>query len=81
MKSASGQSDNPVAIKKERDKILVTVRIGKVTILKILLDTGFAYDGMIIYNPSYRDPLLLLERPSMKFALPKGLVKKQSEPA
>lgn len=51
------QNNDPVPIKKERAKTFVSVRIGNVTIPKILLDTGFAYDGIIIYNPSYRDSL------------------------
>ncbi len=51
------QNNNPVPISVDRDKTLVTVRIGNITIPKILLDTGFDYDGIIIYNPAYRDSL------------------------
>lgn len=35
----------------------MNVRIGNVTIPDILLDTGFDYDGIIIYNTAYRDSL------------------------
>lgn len=35
----------------------VTVTIGGVVIPEILLDTGFAFDGAMIYNPDYRDSL------------------------
>lgn len=51
------QNHNSIPIIKERDKTLITIRIGNVTIPKILLDTGFHYDGIIIYNPSYLDSL------------------------
>jgi hypothetical protein len=51
------QSCYSVPIIKDRDKTLISIRIGNVTIPKILLDTGFSYDGIIIYNPSYRDSL------------------------
>jgi len=35
----------------------VTVKIGDLVIPDILLDTGFAFDGLMIYNPDYRDSL------------------------
>lgn len=40
-----------------RGKPHVAVRIGGVTIPDILLDTGFAFDGLMIYSPEYRDSL------------------------
>lgn len=55
--SAYCQNHNSVSIKKDRDKTFVSVRIGNVTIPEILLDTGFSFDGIIIYNPLYRDSL------------------------
>jgi hypothetical protein len=36
---------------------LVTVRVGRVVIPDILIDTGFAFDGLMIYNPNYQDSL------------------------
>lgn len=38
-----------------RNKTHVTVKVGDTVIPKILLDTGFAFDGLMIYNPDYRD--------------------------
>ncbi|HSG26922.1 MAG TPA: hypothetical protein VLA34_00480 [Candidatus Krumholzibacterium sp.] len=40
-----------------RGKTHVTVRIGGVEIPDILLDTGFAFDGLMVYNPDYQDSL------------------------
>jgi len=51
------QNFNLVPIKNLRDKTLLTVQIGNRTIPDILLDTGFDFDGIIIYNPAYRDSL------------------------
>jgi len=50
-----------IPLKVERDRTLVTVKIGELTIPDILLDTGFAFDGLMIYNPDYRDSLDLSE--------------------
>ena len=40
-----------------RNKTHVTVQIGEVTVPDILLDTGFSFDGLMLYNPDYRDSL------------------------
>jgi hypothetical protein len=40
-----------------RDVSLVTVRVGRIVIPDILIDTGFAFDGLMIYNPNYEDSL------------------------
>jgi hypothetical protein len=40
-----------------RNKAHVTVRVGKVLIPEILLDTGFSFDGLMVYNPDYQDSL------------------------
>jgi len=39
------------------NKSHVTVKVGTVVIPGILLDTGFAFDGLMIYNPDYKDSL------------------------
>jgi hypothetical protein len=39
------------------NKAHVTARIGEIYIPEILLDTGFAFDGLMIYNPDYQDSL------------------------
>jgi len=51
------QTENSVPVEIKYNRTYVTVRIGKMTIPNILLDTGFAYDGLMIFNPSYRDSL------------------------
>lgn len=51
------QDSKPIPIKNFRDKTLITVQFGNKIIHDILLDTGFDFDGIIIYNPAYRDSL------------------------
>jgi hypothetical protein len=55
--AASGQETNSIAIKVARNKTMVAVKIGNLLIPDIILDTGFAYDGVMIYNPAYIDSL------------------------
>ncbi len=54
---ADCQEKSVIPLKVERNKSLVTVKIGNVVIPKILLDTGFAFDGLMIHNPDYKDSL------------------------
>lgn len=42
-------------IKAERNHTFITVNLDGVDIPKILLDTGMPFEGIIIYNPLYRD--------------------------
>ena len=44
-----------IPIKTERNITLVTVKIADVEIPRIMLDTGMPFDGIMIYNPAYRD--------------------------
>jgi hypothetical protein len=46
-----------IPIEMKHDVTLVTLRIGDTTIPRILLDTGMPFDGVMIYNPDYRDSL------------------------
>ncbi len=39
------------------NKTHVTVKIGNIEIPDILIDSGFAFDGLMIYNPDYKDSL------------------------
>ncbi len=48
-----------IPIKLLGNKTLVTVKIGKLTIPDIMLDTGMPTDGVMIYNPAYRDSIEL----------------------
>ena len=49
------QEHNVIPVNSERNITLVTVKIGNVEIPKILIDTGLPFDGVMIYNPDYRD--------------------------
>ena len=55
--SSFGQNKNSIPLDVKYNRTYVTVRIGKLIIPNILLDTGFSYDGLMIFNPSYRDSL------------------------
>ena len=64
--SSPCQKSTVIPIKVERDRTLVTVKIGTLIIPDILLDTGFAFDGLMIYNPEYRDSLDLTHAMDVK---------------
>ncbi len=51
------QDNKYIPITNFNNKTLITVQLGNKTIHEILLDTGFPFDGIIIYNPVYRDSL------------------------
>jgi hypothetical protein len=53
----SQENTNVIPLTDVGIKSHVTVRVGDVTIPEILLDTGFAFDGLLIYNADYRDSL------------------------
>ncbi len=53
----AAQDKGVIPLTVERDRSLVTVQVGDVVIPDIVLDTGFAFDGLMIYNPAYRDSL------------------------
>ena len=57
--SACAQAETTVPLKVNRDVSFVTIKVGGVAIPDILLDTGFAFDGVLIYEPAYRDSLAL----------------------
>ncbi len=54
---ASAEETHTIPIKLSRNKTLVSVKIGDVTIPDIMLDTGMPMDGVLIYNPDYQDSL------------------------
>jgi hypothetical protein len=54
---ADGQKRHTIPLRLERDKSLIDVSIGSAAIPRILLDTGFAFDGLMIYNPAYLDSI------------------------
>jgi hypothetical protein len=55
--AAGSEAKTTIPLKVEGSRSHVAVKIGDVVIPDILLDTGFAYDGLMIYNPRYRDSL------------------------
>ncbi len=57
-----------VPLQEAGDKTHVTVTVNGMKIPHILLDTGFAFDGLIIYNPDYADSLDLTD--AMRVILP-----------
>jgi hypothetical protein len=58
-KKSQEKIEIPLNIK--NNKSHVTVKVGDVVIPDILLDTGFAFDGLMIYNPDYKDSLDLTD--------------------
>jgi len=48
-----------IPIKLERNKTIIPVFIGDIGPLKIVLDTGMPFDGLIIYNPDLKDSIKL----------------------
>jgi hypothetical protein len=59
------QDNKSVPITNFRDITLITVQLGNKTIHDILLDTGFDFDGIIIYNLEYRDSIDLSDADSV----------------
>ncbi len=55
--SATAQSTSTIPMKLARNRSMITVKVDKYIIPDILLDTGFAFDGLMIYNPDYNDSL------------------------
>jgi len=55
--SGSCQYKNQVPVTVKNNRTYVTIQIGKMLIPDILLDTGFAYDGLMIFNQAYKDSL------------------------
>lgn len=51
------QTNDIIPLTSERNRTLVSVKIGNTVIPDIILDTGLPFDGVIIYNPDYRDSL------------------------
>jgi predicted aspartyl protease len=51
------QKKSVIPIKVDRNRTHVTVKVGDVMVPDILIDTGFAFDGLMIYNPDYKDSL------------------------
>ncbi|MFC2103377.1 hypothetical protein ACFLSS_02995 [Bacteroidota bacterium] len=48
-----------IPIKMERNKTILPVRIGNSNEMKIILDSGMAFDGLLVYNPDLSDSIKL----------------------
>jgi hypothetical protein len=57
MSDADGKGENSVPFRMERNKTLITIQIEDMVIPDILFDTGFPFDGLMIYNTAYRDSI------------------------
>jgi hypothetical protein len=55
--SIISQESHAIPVVVQNNRTYVTVKIGSLVIPDILIDTGFAYDGLMLFNPSYRDSL------------------------
>jgi hypothetical protein len=55
--SLHGQESIVIPLKVEGNRTLVTVKIGDVVVPDLILDTGFWYDGIMIYNAAYLDSI------------------------
>jgi hypothetical protein len=60
------QKKSVISIKMERNRTHVTVKVGNVVVPDILIDTGFAFDGLMIYNTNYLDSLDLTSAMEVK---------------
>lgn len=49
--------ENSIPINEIHNKTHVTVKIGNVIVPDILIDSGFPVDGLMIYNPDYKDSI------------------------
>jgi hypothetical protein len=45
----------------DRNKTILSVQVGKIRPLKIILDSGMGWDGLLIFKPELRDSLGLLD--------------------
>jgi hypothetical protein len=54
---STSQDISNVPIKVDRNKTLVSIRIGNVEIPDIILDSEMPFDGVLIYNTEYKDSL------------------------
>lgn len=52
-----GQETFVLPLKVERNRTMVSVKIGDVVVPDLVLDTGFGYDGVMIYNTAYLDSI------------------------
>ena len=55
--STVGRASEAIQIKLMHNRSMVNVKIGELIIPDILLDTGFDFDGVMIYNPDYNDSI------------------------
>jgi len=54
-----GQQPSSIPIETQRNKTVIPVKVGNSRTLKILLDTGMSFDGLLIYNKNLLDSIKL----------------------
>jgi len=54
---ALGQTGLPSPLSSKTHRTYITIKTGGLTISDILLDTGLVYDGLMLFDPAYRDSL------------------------
>ncbi|MFC1784115.1 hypothetical protein ACFL0J_00630 [Candidatus Neomarinimicrobiota bacterium] len=54
-----GQRPSSIPIETQRNKTVIPVKVGNSRILKILLDTGMSFDGLLLYNKDLLDSIKL----------------------
>ena len=64
--STVGRASEAIQIKLMHNRSMVNVKIGELVIPDILLDTGFAFDGVMIYNPDYNDSIVFPQAMEVK---------------
>jgi len=52
-----GQIEHTIPIESKNNRTYISVRIGELVITDVLLDTGFSFDGLMLFDPSYMDSL------------------------
>lgn len=64
--AAAAEAATTIPLETQGPRDLITIKVGNVVIPDILLDSGFAYDGVIIYNTQYLDSLDLSDAVQVK---------------
>ena len=54
-----GQRPSSIPIENQRNRTIIPVKIGNSRTLRILLDTGMSFDGLLIYNKNLLDSIKL----------------------
>ncbi len=56
-KTVSGATGARIPFRLERNKVILPVRVGSSRVLRVLLDSGMHFDGLLVYNRALGDSL------------------------